>query len=153
MRYGVVGASGTLGQVVVRQLLARSTSGSVNALVRKPDRSLAALDRCEIFVGGIFDDDQLENFVKASDVVINFAARNPVGNAEDRQNCRDFFDVNGIGAATVAAVAARTTRVAISGQLSACVVFRSADQVPLTGWRCIVQPSARWTTPCLEADS
>ena len=110
MRYGVVGASGTLGQVVVRQLLARSTSGSVNVLLRKPDRSLAALDRCEIFVGGIFDDDQLENFVKASDVVINFAARNPAGNAEDRQNCRDFFEVNGIGAATVAAVTARNER-------------------------------------------
>ncbi|MDJ0712551.1 MAG: NAD(P)-dependent oxidoreductase [Woeseiaceae bacterium] len=110
MKYGVVGASGTLGQVAVRQLLDQADRNQVNALVRRSDSQLSSLKGCKTYVGGIFDDAQLERFVEDSDVIVNLAARNPEGDAADRENYRDFFLVNGVGAASVASAVARHGR-------------------------------------------
>lgn len=107
MRYGIIGASGTLGQVVVRQLLKLPETSEVIALIRQPDEDLDALDRCRSLIGGIFDEAQLAYLAAESDLIINLAARNPVDDDQDRQNYRDFFNVNALGAATVAAAAAR----------------------------------------------
>lgn len=139
MKYGIIGASGTLGQVTVRQLLAESSETAVNALVRRPDEGLDALERCSTYVGGIFDPEQLDRFIADSDLIVNLAARNPEGEALDRQNHRDFFLVNAAGAATVAAAAARqkkpllhfsTVSVYETGAVEADHLFAEDDVLP-----------------------
>ena len=110
MKYGIVGASGTLGRVTARQLLQADENTHVNALIRRPDADLESLDGCVTYQGGIFDDDQLARFVDDSDVVVNLAAVNPAGDDEDRRIFRDFFLVNGVGAAAVAAACSRQRR-------------------------------------------
>ena len=103
----IVGAAGTVGRVVVKQLLAADESLRVVALLRKGNAELAGLDRCDVIEGGIFDSNALERAVKNCDLVINFAARNPAGADEDWAAREDFFLLNGLGAGLVGATAQR----------------------------------------------
>lgn len=98
---GVVGASGTLGRVVVQNLLAQADT-AVCALVRTPDPQLQGLSGCQVMTGGIFDAPTLKEFVAASDIVINLAAKNPAGQEQDLEELEQFFDANVLGAWNVA---------------------------------------------------
>ena len=104
---GIVGASGAVGRAVVAQLLACDESLQIVALLRKADAELAEMDRCDVIDGGVFDSCALERAVKNCDVIVNLAARNPVGPEEDWAAREDFFLLNVLGAGLVAGAAQR----------------------------------------------
>ncbi len=125
MRYGIVGASGTLGRVVVRHLLNCNAGNSVNALVRRPDEQLEGLARCHLATGGIFDAGGVDELARNSDVVVNLAARNPGSPDEDDANLRDFYAINALGAGVVAAASRRWRRPLI--HFSSVAVYETGE--------------------------
>lgn len=104
---GIVGAAGTVGRVVVRKMLAWDPSLRIVALVRRKNAHLSGLKRCEPIEGDIFDPNALERLVGNSDLIVNLAARNPVGLDEDWAARGAFFLSNGLAAGLVAAAAER----------------------------------------------
>ena len=125
MRYGIVGASGTLGRVVVRHLLKCNAGNSVNALVRRPDERLGGLARCHLATGGIFDAGGIDELARNSDVVVNLAAKNPGSPGEDDANFRDFYAINALGAGVVAAASRRWHRPLI--HFSSVAVYETGE--------------------------
>ncbi|MEO0997159.1 MAG: NAD(P)-dependent oxidoreductase [Pseudomonadota bacterium] len=110
MRYGIAGASGTLGRVVVQRLLGADPDAEVVGLVRRPDAALAETDRCTLITGGVFDREAVREFVAGTDVVVNLAARNPVDPARDAAGAADFFAINALGAALLATACSTAAR-------------------------------------------
>ena len=88
---GIVGAGGTVGRVLTKQLLAADKSLHVVALLRRADPELAQLPRCDVVEGGLFDCSALELTLKNSDLVINLAARNPGGDEAGLGGARGLF--------------------------------------------------------------
>ncbi|MEM8815566.1 MAG: NAD(P)-dependent oxidoreductase [Pseudomonadota bacterium] len=107
MKIGIIGASGTLGRVAVASLLKSGAARSITALIRRPDRKLEEIAGCSTIAGGLFDVPALQQLVRASDVVVNLAARNPEGQQKDLESAGDFLELNGLGAALVAEVTRR----------------------------------------------
>ncbi len=104
---GIIGASGTLGRVAVKSLLEANDDLEIRALVRRDDEDLAAVERCSLDTGGIFDFDALNALCERCDVVVNLAARNPKGQAKDLEDLDSFLLTNSLGAPAVARAAAR----------------------------------------------
>jgi len=102
---GFIGASGTVGRTVIKQLLATDNEIQVIALTRRADAELELLERCQVLKGGVFSKQDLDTLASNSDIMINLAARNPEGDEKDWQNRDDFFLLNSLGAGLVAAVA------------------------------------------------
>lgn len=102
MKVAVAGAAGTLGAVAVPALLSRFPEWQVRALVRSQDAGLGSLSRCEVISGGVFDSDSVAAAIADSDIVVNLAARNPAGQAEDLKETESFVLTNGLGAAIIA---------------------------------------------------
>ncbi len=110
MRYGIAGASGTLGRVVAQRLLGTDPQAEVIGLVRRPDAALAGLSRCRLITGGVYDRQAVKDFVAGSDLVINLAARNPVHPVRDAAEAADFFAINALGAALLATACSTAAR-------------------------------------------
>ena len=127
-RIGVIGAAGTVGRRIVKQLLAADASIHVVALLRRHDTELAGWDRCSVIAGGIFDPFALEQATKDSDLMINLAARNPAGDSADWEARNDFFRINGLGAGLVAAAAERHKRPLV--HFSTVSVYETAAYSP-----------------------
>ncbi|MEL7372233.1 MAG: NAD(P)-dependent oxidoreductase [Myxococcota bacterium] len=101
-RIGLIGASGTLGRVMVQQLAAEPSHHQLRALIRRDDPELTAAAQCTLAPNGVLDAAALSTFVADCDVVINLAARNPAGQENDLRALESFMCVNGLGAAVVA---------------------------------------------------
>ena len=104
---GIIGASGTLGRVAVKSLLGANEDLQIRALVRRDDPDLAAISRCSLDTGGLFNLDALDALCERCDVVVNFAARNPEGQEKDLENLDSFLLTNSLGGPAVARAAAR----------------------------------------------
>ena len=87
----IFGAGGMIGRVVIRPLLAADESLRIVAVSRQADPAFAGLSRCEPIQGDVFDRDSLDRVVRRADLVVNLAARNPVGIEQDWAARRDFF--------------------------------------------------------------
>ena len=96
-----------IGRVVIGQLLAADESLRIVAVSRRADPAFAGLSRCDPIQGDVFDRDSLDRVVRRADLVVNLAARNPVGIEQDWAARRDFFLVNALAAGLVAASAQR----------------------------------------------
>ena len=103
----IFGAAGTIGRVLISQLLAADESLHIVAVSRRADSAFAGLPRCEPIQGDVLDRDSLDRVVRSAGLVVNLAARNPVGVDQDWAARQDFFLVNALGAGLVAASAQR----------------------------------------------
>lgn len=144
-RVSVVGAGGTVGRVVVKHLLADDESLSVVALLRRANPELAGIDRCEVLEGGLFNVNALESAVSNSDLVVNLAARNPMGIAEDWEAREDFLLLNGLGAGLVAAAAQR--------HRLPLVHFSTVSVYETAAYREGMQMSEQETMPALDEET
>lgn len=142
MRYGIVGASGTLGRVLVHHLLKSNAANSVNALVRRPDEQLQGLAGCRLTTGGLFDAGRVDELARNSDVIVNLAARNPGSPEEDAVGLHDFYAINALGAGIVAAAGHRWRKPLIhfssvavyeTGQSGEGVFQKESDVLPTRG--------------------
>ena len=103
----ILGAAGTIGRVLIREMLAADESLRVVAVSRRAGSAFAGLSRCEELEGNVLDPKAVDRVVRTADLVVNLAARNPVGVRQDWAARRDFFLVNSMGAGLVAAAARR----------------------------------------------
>ena len=145
MRFGVIGASGTLGRVMVTQLTAPGSGDSVRALVRQPDPRIDPLATCVVAPKGPLDREALRRFLENCDVVINLAARNPAGQAPDLLEVHDFFLVNGLCAALVAVECANAA--------IPLVHFSSVAVYEVHPYREAVELDERCSLPSLDVES
>ena len=101
MKVGIVGASGTLGRVMVDKLAAAGRF-DIRCLLRRADEQIDRLADSVIAPAGVLDRDGIERVVADRDIVINLAARNPAGQTVDLRHLPDFLSANAVGPAFVA---------------------------------------------------
>ena len=106
MKVGVIGASGTVGRMLVRYLAADPARHTVRSLIRRPDAEIARVSQLLVSPSGVLDNDSLRRFVDGLDAVVNLAARNPTGQTRDLQDVSGFMAANAVGPAFVAAACA-----------------------------------------------
>ena len=102
MKYGIIGATGTLGRVLVRTLT-EDDNNEIIALVRRANADLGPKTQECVAPNGAFDSEQLGQVVENADVVINLAARNPGGQDVDLRHLDEFLTANAHSPALVAA--------------------------------------------------
>ena len=104
---GITGATGAVGETLVRQL-AEKPDIRVLALVRRQPRFAGS--NIQTVFGDLFNKSALEELVARSDVIVHLAARNPRTEAEDRTDRVSFFGTNSLGAANIARLSRKYER-------------------------------------------
>lgn len=103
----VLGARGTIGRALVRELIESDESLRILAVSRRGGSDFTGLTRCDEIVGDVLEPGFLDQLAGRADLVVNLSARNPAGVEQDWAARRAFFRVNALGACLLAAATQR----------------------------------------------
>lgn len=99
LKIGVTGATGTIGQYLLKHL-SQNNNLEIIALVRRSPRSVPKNVR--LTFGDLLSMGSLRTLVEKSDIIVHLAARNPQTPEKDREEMVSFFGINTCATAALA---------------------------------------------------